>query len=250
MKKKVCQLVLALGLLSALVVGQPYSLANGPYDETESVVFEGDKAYFKFLDSDVTNTIINDRWSGKIHFTEDEKVMMNAYTYNQATPINTSIDQVKGNIQQLSPELQQAIRLLDQATHKLVIPWNIIIYRYVYADFLLDLGLTREDLTKYYKNKQFDPEVLNKIKAGTSYLKYSFMSTTAMQNAAMPHRPVELRIRVSQGAKAAYVAPYSFYPYELELLLPRQSKLEVIGATLSADRKWLNIETSLKGSLD
>lgn len=249
MNKKLQKLILTLLSIFFLFAGQSHVFAAYPYDETDSVVFEKDKAYFKFNDEDTTKYIVNNWWTKSIVFTEDEIKAMRGYTYDQAYPINTGIDKVKGDIEQLSPELKQQVILLDQVTHKLSIPWNIIVYRYVYETFLLELGLTQSDLDKYYKNKRFDPEILSKIKPGTPYMKYSFMSTTALKYGAMTHRPIELRLRVSRGAYAAFVAPYSYFPSELEFLFPRGVQLEVIGAYLSEDNKRLNIEVSFKGSL-
>lgn len=249
MKQRVLNLLLALSCVLYLFGGQTTVFAVDHYDETDSVVFSEDAAYFKFNDSDVTKYIVNRRFAKNVVFTESEKQIMHDYTYNKATPINSSIDAVKGDIATLKPELQKEIALLDQATHKMMIPWNIIVYRYVYPSFLLDLGLTEEDLANYYVNGQFAPEILDKIVSGTLYTKHSFMSTTALKNGAMTHRPIELRIRVKRGSYAAFVEPYSYVPSELEFLFPRESKLEVIGAYVSEDHKRLNIEVNFKGSL-
>ncbi|MEY8463530.1 ADP-ribosyltransferase [Streptococcus merionis] len=249
MKHRVLRLLLALSCVLSLFIGQGTVLAVGYYDETDSVVFSKDAAYFKFNDPDVTKYIVRNRFAKNVVFTEAEKQIMYDYTYNKATPINSSIDAAKGEIATLNPELQEEIALLDQATHKMTIPWDIIVYRYVYQSFLLDLGLTEEDLANYYVNGQFAPEILDRIVPGTLYTKYSFMSTTALKNGAMTHRPIELRIRVNRGSQAAFVEPYSYFPSELEFLFPRESTLEVIGAYLSEDHKRLNIEVNFKGSL-
>lgn len=249
MNRKLHKLILTLLSIFFLFTEQNHVFAIDHYDETDSVVFENNRAYFKFNDSDITNYIVNNWWTKNIVFTEAEKKIMHDYTYNQATPINTAIETVKGDIEQLSLEIKQQVVLLDQATHKLAIPWDIIVYRYVYETFLLDLGLTQSDLNQYYKDKRFDPEILSKIKSGTQYKKYSFMSTTALKYGALTHRPIELRLRVKQGSYAAFVAPYSYFPSELEFLFPRGGQLEVIGAYLSEDNKRLNIEVHFKGSL-
>ncbi|MGT2933333.1 ADP-ribosyltransferase [Streptococcus catagoni] len=249
MNKRIYKLILTLLCGLFLFFGQNSIFATSPYDETESVVFEGQQSYFKFNDRDITKYIVNNRWAKNIVFTEAEKKMMYAYTYNQATPINSEIDRVKGDIKQLAPDLQEKIALLDQATHRMTLPWNIILYRYVYENFLLDIGISQSDLEKYYVNKQFNPEILREIVAGTHYSKYSFMSTTAIKDAAMAHRPIELKLRVKRGAHAAFVEPYSYFPSELEFLLPRGGQLEVIGAYLSEDKKKLNIEVDFKSSL-
>lgn len=234
--------------LSLLVV-QPSTIKAQSYDEGQTLVFEpygnSFKSYYKFSEPDVTKYIITNRWTSQTAFTEAEKKMMYQYTYASASPINLALDQVMGDTSQLDAQLQQSVALLDSATHKLTIPWNIIVYRYVYETFLTELGISKEDLARYYYDKTFDPQILSAIKPGTHYTKQGFMSTTAIKNAAMPHRSVELRIRVPQGSQAAFVQPYSFYPYEMELLFPRQCTLEIIGANLSDDHTRLLIETRL-----
>ncbi|EFR44805.1 ADP-ribosyltransferase [Streptococcus pseudoporcinus] len=244
-----CKTIILLPFMSLFFfIGQSTVFSQHYYDEADSVVFDGDSAYFKFTDSEVTKYIINKRWANKTIFTEEEKKAIQDYTCEQSVPINGQLDKVKGDLSQLTPEMKRQAQLLDSATQKMTIPWDIISYRYVYTSFLLDLGFTQDQLDNCYANGTFNPKVLDKFVPGAQYTKYSFMSTTAVKNGAMIKRPIELRIRVKRGAKAAFVEPYSWVPSELELLFPRGSQLEVIGAYLSDDDKKLNIEVKLKSS--
>lgn len=54
-------------------IGQSTVLSQHYYDEADSIVFDGDSAYFKFTDSEITKYIINKRWADKTIFTEEEK---------------------------------------------------------------------------------------------------------------------------------------------------------------------------------
>ncbi|HFX4773357.1 TPA: ADP-ribosyltransferase [Streptococcus pyogenes] len=218
MLKKRYQLAMILLLSCFSLIWQTEGLVElFVCEHYERAVCEETPAYFTFSDQKVAETLIKKRW-GK------------GLVYPRA-------------------ELRDQVAQLDAATHRLVIPWNIVVYRYVYETFLRDIGVSHADLTSYYRNHQFDPHILCKIKLGTRYTKHSFMSTTALKNGAMTHRPVEVRICVKKGAKAAFVEPYSAVPSEVELLFPRGCQLEVVGAYVSQDQKKLHIEAYFKGSL-
>ncbi|VTS33856.1 ADP-ribosyltransferase [Streptococcus porcinus] len=249
MNQKFKNIILIPFISLFFLIGQSTVLSQHYYDEADSVVFDGDSAYFKFTDSEITKYIINKRWADKTIFTEEEKQGLHNYTCEQSISINSQLDKVKSDLSQLTSEMKKQVEVLDNATHKMSIPWDTIVYRYVYTSFLLDLGFTQEQLDDCYVHGKFNPKVLDKFRPGVQYTKYSFMSTTALKNGAMIQRPIELRIRVNRGAKAAFVEPYSWVPSELELLFPRGSRLEVIGAYLSDNDQKLNIEVRLKASI-
>ncbi|HEQ1603017.1 TPA: ADP-ribosyltransferase [Streptococcus pyogenes] len=250
MLKKRYQLAIVLLLSCFSLIWQTEGLVElFVCEHYERAVCEGTPAYFTFSDQKGAETLIKKRWGKGLIYPRAEQEAMAAYTCQQAGPINTSLDKAKGELSQLTPELRDQVAQLDAATHRLVIPWNIVVYRYVYETFLRDIGVSHADLTSYYRNHQFDPHILCKIKLGTRYTKHSFMSTTALKNGAMTHRPVEVRICVKKGAKAAFVEAYSAVPSEVELLFPRGCQLEVVGAYVSQDQKKLHIEAYFKGSL-
>ncbi|WMB27793.1 ADP-ribosyltransferase [Streptococcus didelphis] len=173
---------------------------------------------------------------------------MHDYTSSTASTINEALDAAKGDLTKLPQKLGEEVGLLDSATHKMTIPWDMIVYRYVHPQFLLDIGFSEGEYESYYKNNQFDPKILERIKPQTLYTKYSFMSTTALKNGAMTSRPIEIRLRVPRGNHAAFVEPYSAYKWENEFLFSRNGQLEVIGANLTDDKTKLLIEMQFKAS--
>ncbi|VHE84365.1 C3 family ADP-ribosyltransferase [Streptococcus pyogenes] len=189
MLKKRYQLAMILLLSCFSLVWQTEGLIElFVCEHYERAVCEGTPAYFTFSDQKGAETLIKKRWGKGLVYPRAEQEAMAAYTCQQAGPINTSLDKAKGKLSQLTPELRDQVAQLDAATHRLVIPWNIVVYRYVYETFLRDIGVSHADLTSYYRNHQFDPHILCKIKLGTRYTKHSFMSTTALKNGAMTHR--------------------------------------------------------------
>jgi C3 family ADP-ribosyltransferase len=131
---------------------------------------------------------------------------------------------------------------LDSATSKLRIPWNVITYRYVYQDFLEHLGISKEMIHRFYKDKVFNTQILSFIPSNYTYTKYAFMSTTLLKNGAMTHRPVEIKMRSPRGNDGAYVEPFSRYLYEKELLLPQTSMLTIDGSHLENNNQKLVID--------
>ncbi|HER2248670.1 TPA: ADP-ribosyltransferase, partial [Streptococcus pyogenes] len=179
MLKKRYQLAIVLLLSCFSLVWQTEGLVElFVCEHYERAICEGTPAYFTFSDQKGAETLIKKRWGKGIVYPRAEQEAMAAYTCQQAGPINTSLDKAKGKLSQLTPELRDQVAQLDAATHRLVIPWNIVVYRYVYETFLRDIGVSHADLTSYYRNHQFDPHILCKIKLGTRYTKHSFMSTT------------------------------------------------------------------------
>ncbi|MEY8307841.1 ADP-ribosyltransferase [Enterococcus faecium] len=177
-----------------------------------------------------------------MNYTFTEKSIIYSYTYDQSSVINGSLEHVNGNIDLLPEHIREEVLSLDLSINRLQIPWDIITYRYVYEDFLLYSLVSKEQLDQFYKNKRFDPQILDIISYGTKVNKYGFMSTTVLKNGAMSHRPIELKIRLSRGNHGAYIAPYSAFPYEQELLLPRNSQLIVDGAHLENNNQRLVLD--------
>lgn len=211
-------------------------------DETESVLFDGNTAYFKFNDADVANVILSKRWMYNKTYTKFEQWALYNYTYNWASPLNNALEDVGGDVERLPEPYHKEALELDHSIDKMQVKWNMVTYRYVYVDFLKSIGFTQAMIDQYYKEKQFDPGILQQIQRGAQYEKKGFMSTTVLKNAAMPHRQIELKIRLPRGYKAAYVAPFSAHKWEAELLLPRNMRLAVANTHLEKNNTRLVID--------
>lgn len=127
MLKKRYQLAIVLLLSCFSLVWQTEGLVElFVCEHYERAICEGTPAYFTFSDQKGAETLIKKRWGKGIVYPRAEQEAMAAYTCQQAGPINTSLDKAKGKLSQLTPELRDQVAQLDAATHRLVIPWNIV----------------------------------------------------------------------------------------------------------------------------
>ncbi|MDQ8757941.1 ADP-ribosyltransferase [Sphingosinicella sp. LHD-64] len=143
--------------------------------------------------------------------TTEEKSAVTAYTSSYYRAINACLRGDGG----CDDKVKSTIEALDRAIAKSLLPAEQVVFRGVsdnYASYLRSSGLRTGSVVidDAYVSTSRDPK------------KASFF-------AAIPPEGLIMKIHIPAGSLALDVAPYSDFPAEEEILLPRGTKLRVTG---------------------
>ncbi|AQZ47430.1 putative ADP-ribosyltransferase [Paenibacillus larvae subsp. larvae] len=156
------------------------------------------------------------KWKSTL--TEEEKRQITLYTRN-ASPINTYLrDEGIGS----KPDMDKKIELIDKALIKTKLKDSVTVYRG--TDGII---FGKEFQTTLMNGNKVNGEVAKKIKKefeGTMLLERGYLSTSLVNGTLFLARPVLIELKIPKGGNAGYVDPISYYPGQLEMLLPRDTK--------------------------
>lgn len=193
------------------------------------------------------------QWGEKLineaKYSTNEKMSIYNYTKNSSV-LNTPLRENKGNIDNLTPDLQEKIRMLDRTISKTTTPEQIKVHRLLNLDFLTSInGFSKDDLDNLYKtdNGKYNKELVNKLNNvmnSAKFREYGYSSTQLVKGAALAGRPIELNLELPKGSKAAYINSRDLTAYygQQEVLLPRNLEYTVNKVYLSPDEKRIIID--------
>ncbi|PGS78481.1 hypothetical protein COC69_15180 [Bacillus cereus] len=165
------------------------------------------------------------------NITELEKKEIGFYAGVGYRDINTYLRTYNGQLPGVKPKIEEKIRNLDHAFQTAKLKDTIAVYRRVSETAF---GLPQQTLID--KNNQINPTQLQEFKQnflGKSKKEYAYMSTSIIKDPApeFSKLPILLRLIVPKGNIAAYIAPLSPSPEEMELLLPRDTSYQITNIT-------------------
>ncbi|MBE2129670.1 Epidermal cell differentiation inhibitor [Staphylococcus schweitzeri] len=181
-------------------------------------------------------------------YSSKDKMAIYNYTKN-SSPINTPLRSANGDVNKLPENIQEQIRQLDSTISKSVTPDSVYVYRLLNLDYLSSItGFTREDLhmLQQTNNGQYDEALvskLNNLMNSRIYRENGYSSTQLVSGAAVAGRPIELKLELPKGTKAAYIdsKELTAYPGQQEVLLPRGTEYAVGSVKLSDNKKKIII---------
>ncbi|HHQ8409039.1 TPA: ADP-ribosyltransferase, partial [Staphylococcus aureus] len=192
-------------------------------------------------------------WGNKLikqanYSSKDKEAIYNYTKYS--SPINTPLRSSQGDISNFSADLQEKILRLDRLISKSSTSDSVYVYRLLNLDYLSSVkGFSSEDLELLYKteNGKYNEELvkkLNNIMNSKIYTEYGYSSTQLVKGAALAGRPIELKLQLPKGTKAAYIDSKNLtaYPGQQEILLPRGTDYTINTVKLSDDHKRILIE--------
>ncbi|MGT3737253.1 ADP-ribosyltransferase [Staphylococcus aureus] len=207
------------------------------------------------LAADVKNfTDLNEAtdWGNKLikkaGYSSNDKRAIYEYT-KDSSKINGPLRAAGGDINKLDSTVQEKVRRLDLSISKSTTPESVYVYRLLNLDYLTSIvGFTSEDLHKLQQtnNGQYDENLvrkLNNVMNSRIYREDGYSSTQLVSGAAMGGRPIELRLELPKGTKAAYVNNRELTAYygQQEVLLPRGTEYAVGSVNLSNDKRKIII---------
>lgn len=193
------------------------------------------------------------KWGNKLiskaKYSSSEKQIIYEYTKN-SSPFNQPLRSAEGDITKLTPVLQDKVRKLDSTIFKTSTPESVYVHRLLNLDYLQIVnGFTREDMyvLQQTTNGEYSEEVvskLNRLMNSRIYRENGYSSTQLVKGAAMAGRPIELKLMLPSGTKAAYIdsPQLTAYPGQQEILLPRGTEYNVGSVKLSDNKRRIIIE--------
>lgn len=168
-------------------------------------------------------------WANNI--TELEKKEIGSYAGIGYRDINTYLRTYNGQLPGVNPNIEEKIKQLDHALQTAKLMDAIVVYRRVSETAF---GLSKQSLID--KNNQINLTQLQEFKQnflGKYKKEYAYMSTSIIKDPSpeFSRLPILLRMIVPKGNIAAYIAPLSPSPEEMELLLPRNTSYQITNIT-------------------
>lgn len=200
-----------------------------------------------------TNLNEASEWGNKLikeaKYSSSDKMAIYEYTKNSSV-INEPLRKSNGSIDNLPPLLQEKILKLDNVVNKTSTPDQLIVHRLLNLDYLTSIdGFTNEDFHNLQNKNdgKYDKQVVNKlnnIMNSKIYRENGYSSTQLVKGAALAGRPIELKLELPKGTKAAYIdsKDLTAYPGQQELLLPRGTEYAINKVYLSENEKRIIIE--------
>ena len=226
-KKKFLPVVLAL---STVVTGSTAFLTSTIHADIDSVVQKNIQKPLDF--NSLSNKSLADAWGEKFYHqwipnvSSTEKEEFKSYMETGYYHLNTYLLENKGQLTGKDIKMEQKIKHLDRAFSSSSVPNDIVVYRRSKES---SFGLTEGTLIKDNKiNEQEFSEFKNKL-LGKYKTDYTYMSTSILKDPSESFngRPILIRLTVPKGNQGAYIAPLSAYPWEMEMLLPRNTTYKV-----------------------
>ncbi|MDT1967316.1 Epidermal cell differentiation inhibitor [Staphylococcus aureus] len=192
------------------------------------------------------------KWGNKLikqaKYSSDDKIALYEYT-KDSSKINGPLRLAGGDINKLDSTTQDKVRRLDSSISKSTTPESVYVYRLLNLDYLTSIvGFTNEDLYKLQQtnNGQYDENLvrkLNNVMNSRIYREDGYSSTQLVSGATVGGRPIELRLELPKGTKAAYLNSKDLTAYygQQEVLLPRGTEYAVGSVELSNDKKKIII---------
>ncbi|AJC95801.1 ADP-ribosyltransferase [Staphylococcus hyicus] len=233
-------------LLTSSIVLTSIGLVEQSIPLSSNVVFASETKEF-------TNLNEATEWGNKLikeaNYSSSDKTAIYEYTKNSSV-LNEPLRNSNGLIDNLSPTLQDKIRKLDSVINKTSTPEQIIVHRLLNLDYLTSIdGFTDEDFHNLQNTNdgKYDKQIVNKLHNMMNskiYRENGYSSTQLVKGAALAGRPIELKIELPKGTKAAYIdsKDLTAYPGQQELLLPRGTEYAINKVYLSDDEKRIIIE--------
>ncbi|MED1787211.1 ADP-ribosyltransferase, partial [Brevibacillus laterosporus] len=165
------------------------------------------------------------------------------YTGHNYTDINSYLRNNQMDLRSGSskPELDEKIKSIDSAINKSVLEEDTVLYRntgerelrekedFLQHIFNIDLSTTETALSfKEYMDRAM---ALVQKNLGNTNTALAYTSTTIQKDSVFVGSAIRMEIRVPKGAHGAYVDSISQVKGEMEVLLPRESKFEITGAS-------------------
>nr|WP_277679590.1 ADP-ribosyltransferase [Bacillus thuringiensis] len=182
------------------------------------------------------------KWSKTI--TEQEKREIGYYAGVGYREINTYLRTHKGEMSGNNPEIEKKVVHLDRAFQHARLKDSIVVYRRVTETAF---GLSRNTLLNDKGQINFD--ILQTFRMnyeGKTNKDAAYMSTSIVKDpvSEFSELPILLRIVLPKGAQAAYIAPLSPTPEELELLLPRGTVYKITNITpiIQKERQYVLVD--------
>ncbi|EOP91341.1 hypothetical protein IGM_01987 [Bacillus cereus HuB4-4] len=163
--------------------------------------------------------------------TELEKKEIGYYAGVGYRDINTYLRNYNGQLLGVKPDIEEKIKRLDYSLQTATLKDTIAVYRRVSETAF---GLSNQSLID--QNSQINHDQLQEFKKkflGKYKKEYAYMSTSIIKDPApeFSKLPILLRMVVPKGNIAAYIAPLSPSPEEMELLLPRDTSYQITNIT-------------------
>lgn len=165
------------------------------------------------------------------NITELEKKEIGSYAGVGYRDINTYLRTYNGELLGVKFDIEEKIRHLDHALQTAKLKDTIVVYRRV-----SETAFGTSTQTLIDKNNQIDSTQLQEFKRnhlGKQKKEYAYMSTSIIKDPTpeFSKLPILLRMVVPKGNIAAYIAPLSPSPEEMELLLPRNTSYQITNIT-------------------
>ncbi|KXY24829.1 ADP-ribosyltransferase [Bacillus sp. FSL K6-0067] len=185
-------------------------------------------------------------WQYKL--TNEEIIAVQKYTGDDYAEINKQLR--NGNT---SGSKSEQIKLIDKALKKAKTNKEMKVYRYVderqlgakFGSLLQFKDLKLDSINKNTKNYILEAKKLVDKWIGKTLTEKAYTSTSMSNVKNFSDRPILFEITIPKGTHAAEVKSISKYPNEDELLLPKNSKFKITGATVNGSDNWLIIKTTL-----
>lgn len=228
-KTKFLSVVLAL---SSMVTGSTVFLNSTVHAATEPVVQKNipkildiNRSADKPLATAWGNNFYN-KWITNVSSAEEKEFV--SYTDLGYFHLNAYLQDNKDQLPGKDINMEQKIKHLDRAFSVSSVPDNIVVYRRSNESAF---GLEKGTLIKGNKlNKQEFLKFKNKF-LGKYQTFYTYMSTSILKDASesFSGRPILICLTVPKGNHGAYLASLSTSPWEMEMLLPRNTTYKVNG---------------------
>ncbi|MEB9695913.1 ADP-ribosyltransferase [Bacillus thuringiensis] len=182
------------------------------------------------------------KWSKTI--TEQEKKEIGYYAGVGYREINTYLRIHKGELSGENPNIEKKVAYLDHAFHHARLKDSIVVYRRVTE---AAFGLSPNTLLNEMGQINFDTlQTFRKNYKGKMNKDAAYMSTSIIKDPVteFSELPILLRIVLPKGVQAAYIAPLSPTPEELELLLPRGTVYKITNITpiIQKERQYVLVD--------
>ncbi|MCU4949047.1 ADP-ribosyltransferase, partial [Bacillus cereus] len=193
-----------------------------------------------------------EKWANSLE--PKEKAAITAYSGPDYTVINSylrnnmnlHLELVQGTPQaklnKMIDKLNETIESADDAIQKAVLEENTVLSRDTgeiemrkedgFLQHMFGLDLESESGIKTFEDYLEKAKTLVQHNIGTTLIPLAYTSTTIKnKNTFNPYSAIRLEITAPKGTHAAYIASLSQYPQEKEVLLPRESKFKITGAS-------------------
>lgn len=228
-KKKILPVILALGTMvtgSTVILDSTVQAATKPVVQKNiQKVLDFNRSADKPLATAWGNKFYN-KWIPNVSSAEKKEFV--SYTDLGYFHLNAYLQEIKGQLSGKDIKMEKKIKRLDRAFSVSSVPDNIVVYRRSNESAF---GLEKCTLIKDNKlNKQEFSKFKNKL-LGKYQTDYTYMSTSILKDASesFSGRPILIRLKVPKGNHGAYLAPLSPSPWEMEMLLPRNTTYKVNG---------------------
>ncbi|EDS77074.1 mono-ADP-ribosyltransferase C3 [Clostridium botulinum C str. Eklund] len=234
-RKSILCLVLSAGVIAPVTT----SIVQSP-QKCYACTF--DKGSYADTFTEFTNVEEAKKWGNaqykKYGLSKPEQEAIKFYT-RDASKINGPLRANQGNENGLSSDILQKVKLIDQSFSKMKIPQNIILFR---GDDPAYLGPEFQDKI-LNKDGTINRDVFEQVKA--KFLKkdrteYGYISTSLM-SAQFGGRPIVTKFKVTNGSKGGYIDPISYFPGQLEVLLPRNNSYYISDMQISRNNRQIMI---------